>query len=78
MSQKIDNLGIRRLIVGGICLMFVGGCVAGFADGFGDAPPPISESIRQRWIGVAIAIFGIATAIAAAITLYVVDNRRHK
>ena len=76
MSQQIGNLGIRWLFAGGIGLLFVGGCVAGLAEGFGDSPPPISQSVHQRWIGIAIAAFGIATAVGSAITLYVVENRR--
>lgn len=76
MSEKFSRRGVRWLIVGGVGMLFVGGCVAGFADGFGDTPPPISESVRQRRTGIAIAALGIAVAVGSAIRLYIVDNRR--
>jgi hypothetical protein len=76
VSRKIRNLAIRWLIAGGISLKFIGGCVAAFADGFGDPPPPISQSIRQKWVGGGMLALGTGAAVASAITLYILENRR--
>ena len=71
----VPHRALRRLILGGLSLMCLGGWVAGTADGFGDSPPPINQSIAMKRIGVAVAVAGAATALISAVALYLAENR---
>ena len=66
---------LRWLIRAGLSSMCIGGCVAGTADGFGDSPPPITQSAAQKRTGVAILATGAAAAFISAVALYFVENK---
>ena len=68
----------RVLILAGICLILLGGCCAGTAEGFGDAPPPLDQSRRQKTIGIWIMLSGGAIAMVSAISLYLSDNQQQQ
>ncbi|MFN0199147.1 MAG: hypothetical protein ACKVT0_20550 [Planctomycetaceae bacterium] len=73
--RNADHPRFRIAIGGGLIAMFVGGCVAGLADGFGDSPPPIGESITRKRIGVSLIATGAVVSLASAVALYVRENK---
>jgi hypothetical protein len=77
-NRKPVNTALKWLIGVGFVMLICGGCFASLAEGFGDPPPPIRESIRTKWIGGSVLIFGAVLAIGSAISLYITENRRRK
>ena len=74
MNRKFVVVAFSVLLVCGIAAIVVGALVAGTADGFGDAPPPIAESIVQRRIGIIIFVSGIVASVGSAIACYVIER----
>lgn len=74
MQQHPSHPVLRSLFAVGFCVLLLGGCIAGFAEGFGDSPPSIPQARRDSLIGIILVFSGAALAVGSAITLDRRDN----
>ena len=76
MAPRPLCVPLRRLMLIGMLVAFVGIVIVSTKEGFGGPAPTVLESRATARIGIGVFCTGLAVALGAVIALFVVERRR--